>query len=97
MQSLPADHLTLPSLSQQPLAPTILNRRLLSSSNRALCRKSSATVLFLCQPRRCLPQPLPNGPTASALLLRGLSQSLPSRALLYPTTTASPHATEGCN
>ncbi|RWW56211.1 hypothetical protein BHE74_00037092 [Ensete ventricosum] len=29
-----AGHLTLPSLSQQPPAPTILNRRLLSSSNR---------------------------------------------------------------
>ncbi|RRT37669.1 hypothetical protein B296_00044526 [Ensete ventricosum] len=31
-------HLTLPSLSQQPPAPAILNRWLLSSSSRALYR-----------------------------------------------------------
>ncbi|RZS18034.1 hypothetical protein BHM03_00050248 [Ensete ventricosum] len=61
------------SLLQQPPAPAILNRRLQSSSSRAFCYKSSIVVLFLCQLHHCLPQPLPDGPTASALLLRSLS------------------------
>ncbi|RRT42080.1 hypothetical protein B296_00018459 [Ensete ventricosum] len=53
------------SLLQQPPAPAILNRRLQSSSSRVFCHKSSIVVLFLCQLHHCLPQPLPDGPTAS--------------------------------
>ncbi|RRT33822.1 hypothetical protein B296_00054782 [Ensete ventricosum] len=71
--------LPLPSLTVSccllPVAPSAISTRLLSSSSRTLCRKSLAAVLFLYQPHRCLPQPLPDDPIASTLPLHSLSPS----------------------
>ncbi|RZR78792.1 hypothetical protein BHM03_00004313 [Ensete ventricosum] len=55
---------------------------MLSSFSRTLCRKSSTAVLFLCQPRRRLPQPLPDALVAFALPMQPLSVAAQPRPTL---------------
>ncbi|RWW80581.1 hypothetical protein BHE74_00011062, partial [Ensete ventricosum] len=60
-----------PSLFHGSVRPTTvpLPSTSLAHGNVAAASAAATAVLFLCQPSHCLPQPLPDVPTASALPL----------------------------